>query len=160
MNLTFIPSKPAALFLCNFFKAWRSSTNVISAFRVWLGGCSVVWVKWSVYNCTGGEGWPTSSRKFSKSAITLILSTTGALGRYFFQNESASTLASTHICWALAISQKILFFFNNFLSLLSWCLTACESGLAFSQSLNSRFAVRESVSNQGLWQCLFLQLPP
>jgi hypothetical protein len=32
--------------------------------------------------------------------------------------------------------------------------------LAFSQSLNSRFAVRESVSNQGLWQCLFLQLPP
>ncbi len=54
-----------------------------------------------------------------KNVVALILSTTNALGRYFFQNESASTLASAHICSALVVSQKNIFLLNKFLSLLS-----------------------------------------
>jgi hypothetical protein len=46
----------------------------------------------------GGEDWLISKQKPSKSVTALILTTTGALGRYFFQNESASTLANVHIC--------------------------------------------------------------
>jgi len=117
----------------------------MSVFRVWLGGGFVTWAEWLVRNHMGGGDWPTSPRKPSKSVITLILSTTGAFAWYFFQNENASTLASVHICWAFKVSQKILFFFNKFLSLLSWCLAVCESGLVFNQSLNS---------------CFSLQLPP
>jgi hypothetical protein len=56
--------------------------------------------------------------------------------------------------------QIFFFLFNKFLSLLSWCLAACKLGLAFSHSFNSRFVVRQSTSNYGLWQCLSLQLPP
>ncbi len=55
---------------------------------------------------------------------------------------------------------NFFFLFNKFLSLLSWCSAACELGLVFSQSLNSRFVIWQSASNQGLWQCLFLQLLP
>ncbi len=141
MNSAFIPSKPVALFLYSFFNAWNNSINVIFVFRMWLGGGSITWIEWSIRSCMGGEDWPTSSRKPSKSITALILSTTGALGRYFFPNESTSTLASVHICWALVISQQILFLFNNFLRLFCWCLTACELWLAFNQSLNSRFAI-------------------
>ncbi len=46
----------------------------------------------------GDEDWATSLRKPSESVIALILSTTSAFGRYFFQNESASTLVSVQIC--------------------------------------------------------------
>ncbi len=139
MNLAFIPSKPVALFLCSFFNARRSLVNVISVFTVWLGGGSVTWAKWSIHNHMGGGGWPTNPWKPCKSATTLILSTIGDLGRYFFQNESASTLASAHICWTLAISQKNLFLSNNFLSLLSWCLAMCKSGFSFQPKLQLTF---------------------
>jgi len=108
----------------------------------------------------GGENWPTSARKPSKSVAALILSIMGALGWYFFQNKGASTLVSAHICWAFVVSHKSLFLFNKFLNLLFYCLAACESRLAFIQSFSSRFVVRQSTSNQGLWQCFFLQLPP
>ncbi len=160
MNSAFIPSKPAALFLCSFFSTQSSSASVIFLFRVWLGGGSFTWAEWLVRNHMGGEDWPIRPRKPSKSVVTLILSTTGALGRYFFQNKSASTLTNIHICWALVVSQTTLFFFNKFLSLLSCYLATCESRLTFSQSLNSCFAIRQSASNQGLWQCPFLQLLP
>ncbi len=82
----------------------------------------------------------------------------GALGQYFLQNESASTLASAHICWALVVSQRIFFLFNKLLSLFFWSLVVCKLGLAFSQSFSSRFAIWQWMSNQGLWRCLSLQL--
>ncbi len=144
MNSTFIPSKPTALFLYSFLNAWNSSASVISVFRVWLSGNTITWAKWSVRNCMGGRDWPTSPQKPSKSVATLILSTMSALGRYFFQNESASTFPNTHICWAFTVSQRIIFLFRKCLSLFSWCLVACESGLAFNQSFNSHFVVQQS----------------
>ncbi len=55
---------------------------------------------------------------------------------------------------------EFFIFFNNVLSLLFWCLTTCKSGLAFNESLSSHFGIWQSTSNQGLWQCLFLELPP
>jgi hypothetical protein len=38
MNSIFIPSKLATLFFCSFFNVQSSLVNVISVFKVWLGG--------------------------------------------------------------------------------------------------------------------------
>jgi hypothetical protein len=38
MNSVFIPSKPIALFFCSFLNVQSSLVNVISMFKVWLGG--------------------------------------------------------------------------------------------------------------------------
>jgi len=84
MNSAFIPSKPATLFLCNFSSAWSNSTSVIFVFRVWVGGGSVTWIEWSVRSRISDGDWPTSPRKPYESVAALILSTTGALGQYFF----------------------------------------------------------------------------
>jgi hypothetical protein len=46
--------------------------------------------------------------------------------------------------------QNIFFLFNKLLNLFSWSLTMCDLGLAFNQSLNSRFVVHVTTLALGL----------